>query len=102
MITWKDFILDDVIGAVLSPEIFEDENLLKVSRKPRTTRTSDMDVADRVALIQETRHASEPKRNSNTGCVRPADGLESLETSQPTPRDGSVAGDDGLRRRGAG
>ena len=102
MIAWKDFVFDDVMGAVLSPEIFENDDLLKVSRKPRTTRTSNMDVADRVALIQETRHASEPKRNSNTGCVRPADGLESLETSQLNHRDVDVAGDDGLRRRGAG
>ncbi len=103
MITWKDFVLDDVIGAVLSPEIFESDDLLKVCREPRSNRTCDMDVADRVALIQETRHASEPKRNSNTGCVRPADGLESLEASQPTHRDvGVTSGQSGLRQRGAG
>lgn len=103
MITWKDFVLDDVIGAVLSPEIFESDDLLKVCREPRTNRTSVMDDADRVALIQETRHTSEPMRNSNTGCVRPADGLESLENSQHTHRDVSVAGSSpGFRQRGAG
>lgn len=103
MITWKDFVLDDVIGAVLSPEIFESDDLLKVCREPRSNRMSVMDDADRVALIQETRHASEPMRNSNTGCVRPADGLESLENSQHTSRDGSIpVGHDGSRQRGVG
>jgi hypothetical protein len=68
VILWKDFIIDDGFGPVLSPEIFS--GMEEVRRDRRVTRSRVMDDASAVALIQETRREDEPLRMTNTGCVR--------------------------------
>lgn len=59
MILWKDFILDDVVGAVLSPEIFAGDE--QVRRNRVAAKPSVMEGAKK-ALNQETRQESEPAR----------------------------------------
>ncbi len=70
MIFWKDFILDDGLGPVLSPEIFSGES--KVRRDLNASRSRIKDDASAMALIQETRREAKPLSTTNTGCVRDA------------------------------
>lgn len=108
MIFWKDFILDDGLGPVLSPELFSGAE--KVRRDLRVNRSRVKDDASARVLIQETRREDEPLRATNTGCVRnaswtkvQAQGTNStdLETNAPSHMD---VGNDGTksRQRGAG
>lgn len=73
MIFWKDFILDDTIGPVLSPELFQDigeeRGTLKVCRRKRLGSPSVQEdawgmknEAIEVASIQETRQEQRPAR----------------------------------------
>ena len=84
MILWKDFLLDDVLGAVLHD-----------NRDLPMTRSSVMEDANTRVLIQETRREALPLQVTNTGCVRDltqtsvrAQGFESnLETNTLSHRD---------------
>ncbi len=107
MILWKDFILDDGLGPVLSPELFS--GMEKVRRDLRVARSRVMEDASALALIQETRREFEPPHAANTGCVRDmtwtqvqAPGTESnLETNADSHTEvGSELA--GMRLRGAG
>ncbi len=74
MIFWKDFILDDVLGPVLSPEIFEQESEIGSTscreerfgsprKQPGLRPGSQEDAAMGVsALIQETGQEQRPAR----------------------------------------
>ncbi len=112
MILWKDFILDDVVGAVLSPEIFAGDE--QVRRNRVAAKSSVMDGVKK-ALNQETRQESEPA-TSNTGCVRSSTALNGqsrtgvrdsgrtdLDYSNATTRmDSGGFGSAQLRQRGMG
>jgi len=66
VIFWKDFILDDGLGPVLSPGIFSGDK--KVRRSLNASRSRIKDDASARALIQETRRDAEPLSATNTGC----------------------------------
>lgn len=70
MIFWKDFILDDGLGPVLSPDLFS--GLEEVRRDLRVNRSRVKDDASVRTSIQETRREDELLRGTNTGCVRTA------------------------------
>ena len=59
MILWKDFVLDDVLGALLND-----------CRDLHVTPSRVREDASTRALIQETRREAKPLQVTNTGCVR--------------------------------
>lgn len=99
MILWKDFILDDVCGAVLSPEIFAGDQ--PVRRNVRVAKPSVMEGAKK-ALNQETSQECEPA-GSNTGCVRDGQtgGHDLDQFNAATRKESGGFGLEQLRLRGA-
>lgn len=59
MVMWKDFILDDFLGPILSPDLFPEGE--KKCRSDAGYRAGVMDDAKRNVPIQETRQ-NEPAR----------------------------------------
>lgn len=92
MIYWKDFILDDVCGAILD---CRDEHLGRPSVRDDAMR----------AFNQETRQVNDATFASNTGCVRAeVQGETNLESNMDAPAWMESGGLDSLpsRLRGAG
>ncbi len=92
MIYWKDFILDDVCGAILD---CRDGHLGQPSVKDDAMR----------AFNQETRQVNDATFASNTGCVRAeVQGETNLENNMDAPAWMESGGLDPLpsRLRGAG
>lgn len=93
MIIWKDFILDDGLGPVLSPELFA--GMEKVRRGQTASRSRVTDDASAKALIQETRREVASLNATNTGCVRDVprtdvrdpDAISNLEDDASSHRD---------------
>ena len=102
MILWKDFVLDENFGALLSPELFsDDEPVLTSSRGKRLGSLSIMDDAQGTQIettcnngevsFQETRQEQRPARMV---------GLSSLDSAQSHTDVSRGDRVENLRRRG--